>query len=64
MIAHGCGHHAFSKHEWLEDIVVIIFHACTQVCDQFSSNFFFKSHPNTPNTTRSVCVDHDEVLVP
>eukprot|EP00249_Psilotum_nudum_P002683 c15808_g1_i1 orf=212-1411(-) len=58
VMAHECGHHAFSDYAWVDDLVGLILHSCLLV-PYFSFKYSHRRHhSNTQN------VDRDEVYVP
>jgi omega-6 fatty acid desaturase (delta-12 desaturase) len=48
VIAHECGHHAFSDYQWLDDTVGLIFHSCLLV-PYFSWKFSHAKHHHYTN---------------
>lgn len=58
VIAHECGHHAFSDYQWLDDTVGLIFHSLLLV-PYFSWKYSHRRHHSNTGS-----VDHDEVFVP
>lgn len=58
VIAHECGHHAFSDYQWLDDTVGLILHSCLLV-PYFSWKY---SHGRHHSNTGSI--EKDEVFVP
>lgn len=58
VIAHECGHHAFSDYQWLDDTVGLILHSCLLV-PYFSWKY---SHGRHHSNTGSI--ERDEVFVP
>jgi omega-6 fatty acid desaturase (delta-12 desaturase) len=58
VIAHECGHHAFSEHQWLDDTVGFILHSCLLV-PYFSWKYSHRRHHSNTGS-----VSRDEVFVP
>ncbi|BBN00844.1 omega-6 fatty acid desaturase / acyl-lipid omega-6 desaturase (Delta-12 desaturase) [Marchantia polymorpha subsp. ruderalis] len=58
VIAHECGHHAFSDYEWVDDTVGLIFHSCLLV-PYFSWKYSHRRHHSN-----TASVERDEVFVP
>ncbi|GLT96180.1 hypothetical protein SLE2022_138230 [Rubroshorea leprosula] len=58
VIAHECGHHAFSDYQWLDDTVGLIFHSCLLV-PYFSWKYSHRRHHSNTGS-----LDRDEVFVP
>lgn len=58
VIAHECGHHAFSDHQWLDDTVGLIFHSLLLV-PYFSWKYSHRRHHSNTGS-----LDRDEVFVP
>lgn len=58
VIAHECGHHAFSDYEWVDDLVGFIFHSCLLV-PYFSWKYSHRRHHSNTGS-----IDRDEVFVP
>eukprot|EP00249_Psilotum_nudum_P028980 c3904_g1_i1 orf=198-1316(-) len=58
VIAHECGHHAFSDYAWVDDLVGLLLHSCLLV-PYFSWKYSHRRHhSNTGN------IERDEVFVP
>ncbi|CAM6106583.1 unnamed protein product [Calypogeia fissa] len=58
VIAHECGHHAFSDYEWVDDLVGFIFHSCLLV-PYFSWKYSHRRHHSN-----TASIERDEVFVP
>lgn len=58
VIAHECGHHAFSDYQWLDDTVGLILHSCLLV-PYFSWKYSHRRHHSNTGS-----LDRDEVFVP
>lgn len=58
VIAHECGHHAFSDYQWLDDTVGLILHSALLV-PYFSWKFSHRRHHSNTGS-----LDRDEVFVP
>ncbi|KAJ0780122.1 putative oxidoreductase [Helianthus annuus] len=58
LIAHECGHHAFSDHVWLEDTLGLILHSCLMT-PYFSWKISHRRHHANTGS-----LEHDEVYVP
>jgi len=58
VIAHECGHHAFSNYQWLDDTVGLILHSALLV-PYFSWKFSHRRHHSNTGS-----LDRDEVFVP
>lgn len=58
VIAHECGHHAFSDYQWLDDIVGLVLHSCLLV-PYFSWKYSHKRHHSNTGS-----MEKDEVFVP
>ncbi|XP_010557947.1 PREDICTED: delta(12)-fatty-acid desaturase-like [Tarenaya hassleriana] len=58
VIAHECGHHAFSDYQWLDDTVGLIFHSLLLV-PYFSWKYSHRRHHSNTGS-----LDKDEVFVP
>ncbi|XP_057953719.1 delta(12)-acyl-lipid-desaturase-like [Malania oleifera] len=58
VIAHECGHHAFSDHQWLDDTVGLILHSALLV-PYFSWKYSHRRHHSNTGS-----LDRDEVFVP
>ncbi|KVI12045.1 delta(12)-fatty-acid desaturase FAD2-like [Cynara cardunculus var. scolymus] len=58
LIAHECGHHAFSDHVWLEDSVGFVLHSCL-LTPYFSWKISHRRHHANTGS-----LEHDEVYVP
>ncbi|KAJ4868647.1 hypothetical protein Rs2_49807 [Raphanus sativus] len=58
VIAHECGHHAFSDHQWLDDAVGLVFHSFLLV-PYFSWKYSHRRHHSNTGS-----LDRDEVFVP
>ncbi|XP_024368750.1 delta(12)-acyl-lipid-desaturase [Physcomitrium patens] len=58
VIAHECGHHAFSDYQWLDDTVGLIFHSLLLV-PYFSWKYSHRRHHSNTGS-----VEKDEVFVP
>lgn len=58
VIAHECGHHAFSDYQWLDDIVGLILHSSLMV-PYFSWKISHRRHHSNTGS-----LDRDEVFVP
>ncbi|XP_014511999.1 omega-6 fatty acid desaturase, endoplasmic reticulum isozyme 1 [Vigna radiata var. radiata] len=58
VIAHECGHHAFSKYQWVDDLVGLILHSALLV-PYFSWKISHRRHHSNTGS-----LDRDEVFVP
>lgn len=58
VVAHECGHHAFSDYQWLDDTVGLILHSCLLV-PYFSWKYSHRRHHSNTGS-----LDRDEVFVP
>ncbi|KAL8208557.1 hypothetical protein R6Q57_007969 [Mikania cordata] len=58
VIGHECGHHAFSEHQWLDDIVGFVLHS-SLFTPYFSWKYSHRSHHANTNS-----LDNDEVYIP
>lgn len=58
VVAHECGHHAFSDHQWVDDTVGLICHSALMV-PYFSWKYSHRRHHSNTGS-----LDHDEVFVP
>lgn len=58
VIAHECGHHAFSDYQWLDDTVGLILHSALLV-PYFSWKYSHRRHHSNTGS-----IEHDEVFVP
>ncbi|KAI4371967.1 hypothetical protein MLD38_010255 [Melastoma candidum] len=58
VIAHECGHHAFSDYQWLDDLVGLILHSCLLV-PYFSWKYSHRRHHSNTGS-----LERDEVFVP
>ncbi|KAJ7517536.1 hypothetical protein O6H91_21G028000 [Diphasiastrum complanatum] len=58
VIAHECGHHAFSNYAWVDDLVGFVFHSLLLV-PYFSWKFSHKRHHGNNGN-----IERDEVFVP
>jgi omega-6 fatty acid desaturase (delta-12 desaturase) len=58
VIAHECGHHAFSDHQWLDDSVGFVLHSCLLV------PYFSWKHSHRRHHSNTGSADRDEVFVP
>ncbi|XP_071705480.1 acyl-lipid (9+3)-(E)-desaturase-like [Rutidosis leptorrhynchoides] len=58
VIAHECGHHAFSDYQWVDDTVGFILHSCLLV-PYFSWKYSHRRHHSNTGS-----LDRDEVFVP
>nr|AIN36675.1 delta 12 desaturase [Cannabis sativa] len=58
VIAHECGHHAFSDHQWVDDTVGLILHSALLV-PYFSWKYSHRRHHSNTGS-----IDRDEVFVP
>ncbi|KAL2643520.1 hypothetical protein R1flu_011107 [Riccia fluitans] len=58
VIAHECGHHAFSNYVWVDDTVGLIFHSCLLV-PYFSWKYSHRRHHSN-----TASMERDEVFVP
>nr|WPH61288.1 fatty acid desaturase 2 [Bougainvillea sp.] len=58
VIAHECGHHAFSDYQWLDDTVGLILHSCLLV-PYFSWKYSHRRHHSNTGS-----LEKDEVFVP
>jgi len=58
VLAHECGHHAFSDYQWLDDTVGLILHSCLLV-PYFSWKYSHRRHHSNTGS-----MEKDEVFVP
>ncbi|XP_047339553.1 delta(12)-fatty-acid desaturase FAD2-like [Impatiens glandulifera] len=58
VIAHECGHHAFSDYQWLDDTVGFIIHSA------FLVPFFTWKHNHRKHHANTSSIERDEVFVP
>ncbi|KAK9079060.1 hypothetical protein SSX86_000730 [Deinandra increscens subsp. villosa] len=58
VIAHECGHHAFSDHQWVDDAVGLVLHSCLLV-PYFSWKYSHRRHHSNTGS-----LERDEVFVP
>ncbi|XP_027063286.1 delta(12)-acyl-lipid-desaturase-like [Coffea arabica] len=58
VIAHECGHHAFSDYQWVDDTVGFIFHSALMV------PYFSWKHSHRRHHSNIGSIEHDEVFVP
>lgn len=58
VIAHECGHHAFSDYQWLDDTVGFILHSCLLV------PYFSWKHSHRRHHSNTGSLERDEVFVP
>ncbi|GAB2211295.1 hypothetical protein Droror1_Dr00016588 [Drosera rotundifolia] len=58
VIAHECGDHAFSNHQWLDDTVGLVLHSCLLV-PYFSWKYSHRRHHSNTGS-----LEKDEVFVP
>lgn len=58
VIAHECGHHAFSDYQWLDDTVGLILHSCLLV------PYFSWKHSHRRHHSNTASLERDEVFVP
>lgn len=58
VIAHECGHHAFSDYQWLDDTVGLVLHS-TLLVPYFSWKYSHRRHHSNTGS-----MDRDEVFVP
>ncbi|EYU39930.1 hypothetical protein ABFS82_10G171200 [Erythranthe guttata] len=58
VIAHECGHHAFSDHQWLDDTVGLVLHSALLV-PYFSWKYSHRRHHSNTGS-----LERDEVFVP
>ncbi|KAK6941916.1 Fatty acid desaturase domain [Dillenia turbinata] len=58
VVAHECGHHAFSDYQWLDDTVGLILHSCLLV-PYFSWKYSHRRHHSNTGS-----LERDEVFVP
>ncbi|KAL2326919.1 hypothetical protein Fmac_020346 [Flemingia macrophylla] len=58
VIAHECGHHAFSDHQWLDDLVGLVLHSFLFV-PYFSWKYSHRRHHSNTGS-----LERDEVFVP
>ncbi|XP_021728872.1 delta(12)-acyl-lipid-desaturase-like [Chenopodium quinoa] len=58
VVAHECGHHAFSDYQWVDDTVGLIFHSFLLV-PYFSWKYSHRRHHSNTGS-----LDRDEVFVP
>ncbi|XP_047318722.1 delta(12)-fatty-acid desaturase FAD2-like [Impatiens glandulifera] len=58
VIAHECGHHAFSDYQWLDDTVGFILHSALLV------PFFSWKHSHRRHHSNTNSIERDEIFVP
>jgi len=58
VIAHECGHHAFSNYQWVDDLVGLVLHSCLLV-PYFSWKYSHRRHHSNTGS-----LERDEVFVP
>nr|AGX28127.1 omega-6 fatty acid desaturase [Santalum acuminatum] len=58
VVAHECGHHAFSDHQWVDDLVGLVLHSALLV-PYFSWKISHRRHHSNTGS-----LDRDEVFVP
>lgn len=58
VVAHECGHHAFSDYQWLDDLVGLVLHSCLLV-PYFSWKYSHRRHHSNTGS-----LERDEVFVP
>lgn len=58
VIAHECGHHAFSDYQWLDDTVGLVLHSALLV------PYFSWKHSHRRHHSNTGSLDRDEVFVP
>ncbi|XAR68593.1 Phosphatidylcholine desaturase [Bertholletia excelsa] len=58
VVAHECGHHAFSDYQWLDDTVGLVLHSCLLV------PYFSWKHSHRRHHLNTGSLDRDEVFVP
>ncbi|KAF5750668.1 omega-6 fatty acid desaturase endoplasmic reticulum isozyme 2 [Tripterygium wilfordii] len=58
VIAHECGHYAFSDYKWLDDTVGLVLHSCLLV------PYFSWKHSHRRHHSNTASLDRDEVFVP
>ncbi|XP_065854539.1 delta(12)-fatty-acid desaturase FAD2-like [Euphorbia lathyris] len=58
VIAHECGHHAFSDYQLLDDIVGLVLHSCLLV------PYFSWKHSHSRHHSNTGSLERDEVFVP
>lgn len=58
VIAHECGHHAFSDYQWLDDTIGLLLHS-TLLVPYISWKYSHRRHHSNTGS-----LDHDEVFVP
>ncbi|KAL0719730.1 hypothetical protein Bca4012_069054 [Brassica carinata] len=58
VIAHECGHHAFSDYQWLDDAVGLVFHSFLLV------PYFSWKHSHRRHHANTASLERDEVFVP
>ncbi|CAN1772984.1 Delta(12)-fatty-acid desaturase FAD2 [Linum perenne] len=58
VLAHECGHHAFSDYQWLDDLVGFVLHSCLMV------PYFSWKHSHRRHHSNTGSLDRDEVFVP
>ncbi|GAU37529.1 hypothetical protein TSUD_21350 [Trifolium subterraneum] len=58
VIAHECGHHAFSNYQWVDDLAGLVLHSCLLV-PYFSWKYSHRRHHSNTGS-----LERDEVFVP
>ncbi|XP_058212251.1 delta(12)-fatty-acid desaturase FAD2-like [Rhododendron vialii] len=58
VVAHECGHHAFSNYQWLDDTVGLILHSALLV------PYFSWKHSHRRHHSNTASMERDEVFVP
>lgn len=58
LLAHDCGHHAFSEYEWIDDAFGFFIHSVT-LTPYFSFKYSHRSHHAHTNS-----IEYDEVYIP
>ncbi|KAL4573919.1 hypothetical protein LXL04_020740 [Taraxacum kok-saghyz] len=58
VIAHECGHHAFSNYQWVDDTVGFLLHS-SLLCPYFSWQYSHRRHHSNTGS-----LEHDQVFVP
>ncbi|KAH7842221.1 hypothetical protein Vadar_002798 [Vaccinium darrowii] len=58
MVAHECGHHAFSDYQWLDDTVGLVFHSA------LLTPYFSWKHSHRRHHSNTASMERDEVYVP
>lgn len=58
VVAHECGHHAFSDYQWLDDTVGLILHSALLV------PYFSWKHSHRRHHSNTASMERDEVFVP